>query len=247
MNYLLEIQHLNFKYHKKMILQDISFTLNKGEIIAIIGPSGAGKSTLLRSIAMLTPPNEGKIIFRDKLIYSSRDSIRKQDILNYKRAVGIVFQELYLWPHLTVIENIILPLVQGKGMKEHEAKAKAEDLLVKLSLESFAKQYPMKLSVGQQQRCAIARTLAMDPAILLLDEITSALDPELVASILKLIKDIAANPNRTLLVVTHEMEFAKKASDRIIYLEGGKLIAIGTFSELSNNVDSRIARFLSNL
>jgi polar amino acid transport system ATP-binding protein len=245
MSDLLEIRKLCFYYHKKRILYDISFTMKKGEVLAIIGPSGAGKSTLLRAVAMLTPPTKGEVIFRGRTIFSSSNSIRKQDFLDYKGSVGMVFQELYLWPHLTVMQNITLPLVQGKGVKEDQARGKAEAILDKLSLTGFANQYPNKLSVGQQQRCAIARTLAMDPEILLLDEITSALDPELVGSILELIKDIATDPGRTLLVVTHEMEFAKKVSHRIGYIDGGNLIALGTPAELSApDIDPRISRYL---
>lgn len=244
-NSLLEVQHLHFHYRKKLILHDISFALRRGEVVAIIGPSGAGKSTLLKALVMLIQPSQGEIVFRDRTVFSSNAIIQKKDLLNYRRSVGMVFQELHLWPHLTAIENILLPLIRGKGMKKEQARAKAEDILRKLSIEEFANQYPSKLSVGQKQRCAIARTLAMDLEIILLDEITSALDPELVYSILELIKDIATDPDRTLLIVTHEMEFAKKVSHRIGFIDAGKLIALGTPLELCEpDVDPRVSRYL---
>ena len=244
MDDLLEIQHLNFQYHKKHILYDISFTLRKGEVIAIIGPSGSGKSTLLKALAMITPPSKAEIVYRGKTIFSSKDSVSKQDFYEYKCSVGMVFQELYLWPHLSVVENIMLPLVKGRNIGESLAKDKAMNTLAKLSLEKFANQHPNKLSVGQQQRCAIARTLVMDPAILFLDEITSALDPELVAGILELIKNIATDSSKTLLVVTHEMKFAKDIAHRIGYLENGRMCTIGKPDEIfDENINPRIAKF----
>lgn len=245
MDNLLEIQHLVFHYHKKQVLNDISFTLGRGEVLAIIGPSGSGKSTLLKAIAMVTPPTKAEIIYCGKTVFSSKNSISKQDLYEYKRSIGMVFQELYLWPNLSVMRNVTLPLVYGKGLTESDANCKAEAILNRLSLIEFANQYPNKLSVGQQQRCAIARTLATDPEILLLDEITSALDPELVSSILDLIKTIASDPNRTLIIVTHEMEFAKKVCHRIGYIDNGKLVAIGTPAELCHsNIDDRLRRYL---
>ena len=243
---LLEIQNLSFSYHRKRVLHDVSFSLHRGEVVSIIGPSGSGKSTLLRSLALLARPTNGAILFQGRTVFSSSHPVRKEQQREYTNALGIVFQQLYLWPHMTAIENVILPLVRGLGVGHELARHTARNLLTQLGLESVMSQYPQKLSVGQQQRCAIARTLVMEPTILLLDEITSALDPELVVSIQALIREIASEPNRTLLIVTHEMEFASRVSDRIGFLDGGELTAIGTPAELSAvTVNSRILSFIS--
>ena len=245
MSNILEILNLYLKYGKKEILHDISFFLTEGEVLALIGPSGGGKSTLLRAIALLKYPHKGNIIFKGKGVYSSGNSIPKKIEKDYQRSIGIVFQELNLWPHLSAIENITLPLIRGLGMNEKEARVRANELLERLSLEQFADVNPPNLSVGQQQRCAIARTLAQEPDILLLDEITSALDPELVSSILCLIKEIAIESNRTMIVVTHEMDFAKKVCDRIAFLENGCLIEIAGAKEVFEHIyKSRIRDFL---
>lgn len=247
MSVLLEIENLHFSYHRREVLRSISLTLRKGEVVALIGPSGAGKSTLLRALALLDRPTHGTIRYAGRLVFSALGEHSHADLLAYRKDVGLVFQELHLWPHMTAMENITLPLCRAKGLTEAEARAKAESLLDTLSLADCASAYPGKLSVGQQQRCAIARTLAMEPSIILLDEITSALDPELVASMLTLIREIASDPQRTLIVVTHEIPFAVGISRRIGYLEDGELLAVAPAPELRNASQyPRIARFIDH-
>jgi polar amino acid transport system ATP-binding protein len=235
---VLELRNLDFMYQHKPILRDVCFSLAEGEVMAVVGPSGAGKSTLLKAIALLAMPSSGEILYQGNVVFAPRAIISKSLSAEYKRAVGLVFQQLHLWPHLTVLQNVTLPLTRGKGLDEQEARAKSIAMLDRLAMSDLANQFPSRLSVGQQQRCAIARTLAIDPTILLLDEITSALDPELVSSIQSLIKDIASESGRSLLVVTHQIDFAQAISHRILYLRDGTVAAFETQIDMQASADN---------
>ena len=220
-----ELKEIFFNYdNQKDIIQNLSLKLNKGTLLSIIGPSGSGKSTILRLISLLNFPNRGNIYFEEQCVFSKNKKVSKKLLNYYKSQIGMVFQELFLWPHLTVIQNIMLPQIKGINKSADKAKKYSIKILEDLSLLEYSEAYPDNLSVGQKQRCAIARTLAMDPKLLLLDEITSALDPELVISIMNTLKKIVLDSKRTVILVTHEMNFAKKMSDEIAYLKNGKLI-----------------------
>lgn len=234
------------------VLKNINFTIEKGEVISIIGPSGSGKSTLLRCFHQLEEIQEGAIEVEGKTIaaaggeakeYSITSEDKRQAVLK----MGMVFQNFNLFPHKTVLENIIeAPLVVLKQSKE-EATQKAEQFLEKVGLLYKKDVYPSQLSGGQKQRIAIARALAMEPNIMLFDEPTSALDPELVGEVLKVIKELAEE-NRTMIIVTHEMAFAREISDRIIFMDNGEILEEGTPEEIFQNAQNpRIQTFLSKI
>ena len=227
MNRILEIKNLSKSYDagkKKPALSDISFSMNKGEVICLVGPSGSGKSTLLRCIAGLEEADNGEIVLLGDLNIHQYDAVAIEAI---RENVSFVFQDYNLWPHKTVMENIIFAPVIRKKMSVQKAKAVASDLLKRFDLYDKRDVYPDFLSGGQKQRVAIIRALAMQPKLLLLDEITSALDPELISSVLNLIK-ILAKEGQSMLVVTHHMKFATEIANKIIFLENGKLVQEAT-------------------
>lgn len=220
----ISIQNISKKFGAHEVLRDISFDVPTGQVLAIIGPSGSGKTTLLRCLNFLTRLNNGKIEIGDFVINNDPTNL---DVRALRKKVGMVFQQYNLWPHKTVIENLIEAPILVRGLSKAEATEKAEVLLRRVGLSNKSKEYPSRLSGGQQQRVAIARALAMEPEILLLDEITSALDPELVSEVLNVVKEIVKDHKRTVLLVTHEMGFAKDIADEVVFIDKGVVIERG--------------------
>lgn len=276
---VLQVRNVSKKFGDLEVLKDISFDVNKGEVVAIIGPSGSGKSTLLRCINQLETVTDGKISVCGMELISSykqieqkvkerviinNDSGRKKykkvakiekikipqyatkDVLRQIRLkIGLVFQNFNLFPHYSVIKNISVPQIKVLKKSREEADKKSLQLLLKMGLESKANAYPCELSGGQQQRVSIARALAINPEILFFDEPTSALDPELTGEILKVIKELAAE-KMTMVIVTHEMEFAKDVADKIIFMDNGIIIEEGSSEEVFSNTRSdRTKAFLT--
>jgi len=221
--------NLNKKFGNLHVLKDINQEIEKGEVLVIIGPSGSGKSTFLRCLNLLEEPTGGEIIFEGVSITDKSNNINRQ-----REKMGMVFQQFNLFPHLTVLENITLAPIQVKGLKKDEAEKIAFSLLKRIGLEEKAKGYPNQLSGGQKQRIAIIRALAMSPDVMLFDEPTSALDPEMVGEVLELMKELALE-GMTMVVVTHEMGFAKEVGSRVIFMDEGRMIEEGKPEELFNN------------
>lgn len=236
---MLEVKKVKKKFGKNEILKGIDLKIEKGDRIAIIGPSGCGKSTFLRCLNMIEPPTSGKIIFEGIDLTNP-----KTNLSEVREKIGMVFQQFNLFPHLTVLKNITLAPVKLGLMNEEEAVDKAEDLLEKINLLDKKNNYPDELSGGQKQRVAIARSLIMNPDIILFDEPTSALDPEMVGEVLELIQEIAES-GMTMVIVSHEMNFVKACANKIIFLDGGKISFMGTVEETFNNKENqRLKEFL---
>lgn len=236
---MLEVKNLKKSFRNIDVLKGINFKVEQGEVISIIGPSGCGKSTLLRCINMLEKPDKGKIIFEGFDITN-----KKADLSKLRRKIGMVFQQFNLFPHLTVLDNIILAPVKLKIMTKEEATKKALELLEKIDLVDKKDNYPSQLSGGQQQRVAIVRTLIMNPDIILFDEPTSALDPEMVGEVLDLIKRVAST-GMTMIVVSHEMSFVKKCATRVLFIDDGKIAADASPKEIFNSDNERLCEFLN--
>ena len=226
---VLRIENLKKRYGRLQVLKGINLTVYKGETIVIIGPSGGGKSTLLRCINHLENYEDGKIYFLGELIQHG-----KTDFNQLRSKIGMVFQHFHLFPHMTVLENLMLAPVKVKKMDEEKAREKAKDLLIRVGLLDKIHQYPSQLSGGQKQRVAIARALMMDPVLMLFDEPTSALDPELVGEVLNVMEELSRS-GMTMIVVTHEMGFAREVADRIIFIDKGIVIEEGTPDEIMKN------------
>ena len=226
---MIRVEHLYKNFGQLEVLKDISVNIKKGEVIAIIGPSGSGKSTFLRCLNLLEEPTGGAIYIKDKNLMDD-----KTDINLVRRNVGMVFQHFNLFPHKTVLENLTLAPMKVKNMKQSEIEKKAFMLLEKVGLKEKASAYPNQLSGGQKQRIAIARALAMDPEVILFDEPTSALDPEMIKEVLDVMKDLAEE-GMTMIIVTHEMGFAKNAADRVFFMDRGNILEDTTPEELFNN------------
>ena len=220
-NKMLRVSSINKSFGDNQVLKGIDFTVYEGEVVVVIGPSGSGKSTLLRCINFLETSEGGQICFEKELVENKEIAINKM-----RQSVGMVFQHFYLFPHMTVLENIIEGPTQVKKMKKQEAIPFAEELLDKVGLLDKKDFYPAMLSGGQKQRVAIARALAMRPKLMLFDEPTSALDPELVGDVLNVMNKLAKE-GMTMLVVTHEMGFAKEVADRIIFMDEGRIVEEG--------------------
>lgn len=230
---VLEINNIKKSFNNASlhVLKDISLSVSKGEVVSIIGPSGSGKSTLLRCATLLTEMDSGELIYsgeyaakigpNGKSVYSDKAELKK-----IRGIFGLVFQNFNLFPHYSVLKNLMDPQINVLGRGKNEAREKAMELLRKMNLEDKADAYPCQLSGGQQQRVAIARALAMDPQILFFDEPTSALDPELTGEVLKVIKKLAEE-HMTMVIVTHEMAFARAVSDRVIFMDGGVIVEQG--------------------
>ena len=214
---MIVINDLHKSYGENEILKGIDLTVNKSEVVVVVGPSGSGKSTLLRCINYLEVPTKGTITIDKETIN------KKTNINNIRKDVGMVFQHFNLFPHMTVLQNIMLAPVKVRKISKDNAKQKALELLRRVGLESKADNYPSQLSGGQQQRVAIARALAMEPKIMLFDEPTSALDPEMVNEVLDVMKDLAQS-GMTMMCVTHEMGFARQVADRVIFVDQGKIL-----------------------
>ncbi|HHU78868.1 MAG: amino acid ABC transporter ATP-binding protein [Caldicoprobacterales bacterium] len=224
------------------VLRGINNEIHKGEVVCIIGPSGSGKSTFLRCLNLLEEPTRGEVFIDGVSLTEHRDNINK-----LRQKTGMVFQQFNLFPHMTVMENITLAPIKLKGMKKEEAREKAVSLLRKVGLYDKDNEYPNKLSGGQKQRVAIARALAMDPEIMLFDEPTSALDPEMVGEVLSAMKQLALE-GITMVVVTHEMGFAREVGDRILFMDEGMIVEENTPEELFGNPkNERTQSFLSKV
>ena len=226
---MIKTVNLNKKFGNLHVLKDINEEIEQGEVLVIIGPCGSGKSTFLRCLNLLEEPTSGEIIFEGVSITDKSNNINKQ-----REKMGMVFQQFNLFPHMTVLENITLAPIQVKGLKKDEAEEIALKLLKRIGLEDKANGYPNQLSGGQKQRVAIIRALAMSPDVMLFDEPTSALDPEMVGEVLELMKELALE-GMTMVVVTHEMGFAKEVGSRVIFMDEGKMVEQGEPKELFNN------------
>lgn len=225
---------------KKEVLKNINCEIKKGEKVVIVGPSGSGKSTFIRCINLLTTPSSGEIIFNNENLNS--DNIRKA-----RQKIGMVFQQFNLFSNLTVLENITLAPIDSKLLSKNEAEKVAIDLLKKVGLESVKDSYPKNLSGGQQQRVAIVRSLAMNPDLMLFDEPTSALDPEMVKEVLNVMENLAQS-GMTMIIVTHEMKFARKIGSRILFMDDGKILEDETPDEFFENPKhERVKEFLSKI
>ncbi len=249
---ILEINNLKKSFKNLPVLKDISLKVSEGEVVAIIGPSGSGKSTLLRCATLLEPMDSGELYYigekaawndsANKTVYANKKHLRKA-----KSNFGLVFQNFNLFPHYSVLKNIIDAPISVQKRNKQLVMEEAYELLEKVGLKDKATAYPYQLSGGQQQRVSIARALALKPKILFFDEPTSALDPELTAGVLKIIKELAAL-NMTMVIVTHEIEFAKQVADRIIFMADGVIMEEGNAKELINNPQSpRTQAFLRSL
>ena len=239
---MIRVENLSKNFQGIEVLKDVSVTINKGDVVCVIGPSGSGKSTFLRCLNMLETPSAGRIIF------SGEDLAAPKANLNlHRQKMGMVFQQFNLFPHLTVLENLTCSPMMLKKMPKEEAEAKAMDLLARVGLEDRAGEYPNKLSGGQKQRVAIVRALCMDPEVMLFDEPTSALDPEMVGEVLEVMKELAAE-GMTMVVVTHEMGFAREVSNRVLFLDGGNIAEEGTPDEIFGNPKcERLQSFLAKV
>ncbi|AXQ78223.1 amino acid ABC transporter ATP-binding protein [Streptococcus chenjunshii] len=218
---LISIKDLHKYFGKNEVLKGISLDIKQGEVVVIIGPSGSGKSTFLRTMNLLEMPTKGTITFEGVDITD-----KSNDIFKMREKMGMVFQQFNLFPNMTVLENITLSPIKTKRIAGEEAREKAYDLLARVGLQDKAQAYPASLSGGQQQRIAIARSLAMDPDVLLFDEPTSALDPEMVGEVLTVMQDLAKS-GMTMAIVTHEMGFAREVADRVIFMDDGVIVEEG--------------------
>lgn len=239
---MIEVKELHKSFGSLHVLKGINDYINKGEVVVVIGPSGSGKSTYLRCINRMEEASGGQILV------DNVDITDKQvDINQIRQKIGMVFQHFNLFPHMTVLENITLAPIQVKKMKEEEAKAIAYELLDKVGLREKANEYPNKLSGGQKQRIAIARALAMNPEVMLFDEPTSALDPEMVKEVLEVIKNLAKE-GMTMMIVTHEMGFAKEVGTRLVFMDEGTILEEGNPKEVFENPkEERTKLFLSKV
>lgn len=249
---MIKTENLCKSFGDLQVLKDCSLTIEKGEVVCLIGPSGAGKSTYLRSLIHLEKINSGKLWIMDKLVDDVKKGHANHTMPNKERAelmldMGMVFQRFNLFPHLTVLENVTLAPINVKKMNKAEAKKLGMELLAKVGLSDKANAYPTKLSGGQQQRVAIARALAMQPKMMLFDEPTSALDPELVGEVLQVMKNLA-NDGMTMIVVTHEMGFAKEVADKVVFMYDGEILEVNTPDIIFNNPQNeRTKSFLNSV
>ena len=250
---LFEMNHVqkSFNNGSLHVLKDISLSVKEGEVVSIIGPSGSGKSTLLRCATLLETMDGGDLIYLDEYVAKNNDKncsvyADKAVLKKARSEFGLVFQSFNLFPHYSVMKNLTDAQVQVLGRSKEEAEKRGMELLGKMGLADKAGAYPCQLSGGQQQRVAIARALAMDPTILFFDEPTSALDPELTGEVLKVIKQLAEE-NMTMVIVTHEMAFARAVSDRVIFMDGGVIVEQGAPEKvLGNPTEERTKQFLKN-
>lgn len=239
---MLKMVNVNKSFGKNHVLKDLNFSVKRKELVSIIGPSGEGKSTILRCINYLHPIDSGEIYVAGKLFEAEKTNLYK-----YRQKIGMVFQSFNLFPHLNVLDNITLAPRTLLKIPKKDAEEKAMDLLKVVGLSEKCKAYPKELSGGQQQRVAIARSLAMDPQLLLLDEITSALDPQLTGEVLKVVADLA-NKGMTMILVTHDIAFCRSVSSRIAFFQGGKIVEEGEPEEiLRHPKDERTQKFLSEI
>jgi len=237
---ILRLEGVRKSFGDNLVLDGIDLEVQTGEVLVVIGPSGSGKSTLLRCVNLLEPIQAGRIFFEGEEI--TRDGV---DVSAVRQRIGIVFQQFNLFPHLTVIDNLTLAARRIRKLPRAEAELRARELLDVVGLPEKVGQHPHQLSGGQQQRVAIARALMMSPTVVLFDEVTSALDPELVGEVLVVMRDLARGSGTTMLVVTHEMHFARDVGDRVVFMDGGKIVEQGRPADvLDNPREERTRRFL---
>lgn len=237
---MIEVKNLEKSFGKNHVLRGINETINEGEVVCIIGPSGSGKSTFLRCLNLLEQPTSGEVILDGEKINAP-----DRDIDKIREKLGMVFQNFNLFPHMSVLDNITMAPIKVKGQERGEAEAEARRLLDVVGLLDKAEAYPSSLSGGQKQRVAIARALAMKPEIMLFDEPTSALDPEMVGEVLAVMKQLAED-GMTMVIVTHEMGFAREGADRVLFIDGGVILEQGTPEEIFGNPQNeRTQTFLS--
>lgn len=245
---ILNMTNIQKSFGENQVLKDISIKVDKGEVVSVIGPSGSGKSTLLRCATLLETVDGGNFSYMGEEVCSVKNGklVYDKNLKKFRQYFGLVFQNFNLFPHWTVLKNVIDAPISVQGRKKEEVKQEAIELLKKMGLEEKVNAYPGELSGGQQQRLSIVRALAMKPEILFFDEPTSALDPELTGEVLKVIKQLAEE-KMTMVIVTHEMEFARAVSDRVIFMDGGVIVEEGTPDEVfSNTKTERTKQFLQN-
>ncbi|WP_419768819.1 amino acid ABC transporter ATP-binding protein [Arcobacter sp.] len=243
---MINVKHLNMNFGEKQVLKDINIEIKKGEVVALIGPSGSGKSTLLRCLNFLVNPTSGEIIIDD--IKVDVKKVSKKDIFKLRQKTAMVFQNYNLLKNMTAIENIIEPMITVQKISKNQAENVALDLLKKVGLVDNKNSYPSELSGGQQQRVGIARAMAVNSNVILFDEPTSSLDPELVGDVLEVIKTLAMQTQKTMLIVTHEMKFAKEVADKIVFLENGSITTIGTPNEIFVECkNKRVSNFVNKM
>lgn len=241
---IIRIEHLNKTFDDNEVLKDVNLNVWPGEVVVVLGPSGSGKSTMLRCINLLEVPTAGHILLEDAEITGSKS----QDVCELRKNLGMVFQSFNLFPHLTALENVMIGQVKVLHADKNQARAEAIKQLEAVGLGDRIDYKPAQLSGGQQQRVAIARAVAMHPKVLLFDEPTSALDPELVRGVLDVMRDLAENSGMTMIVVTHEMGFARDVADRVVFMEGGVVVEQGKPEQVFDNPQSdRTAAFIGNI
>ncbi len=241
MSDVLRIENLEKRYEDSIVLDDINITVKKGEVVVIVGPSGCGKSTLLRCLNGLEKIQEGSVVLEDQIVNPVSKNQEK-----VREKIGMVFQTYDLFPHMTILQNVMLAPLKVKKRNKQDVQTEALELLDRVGLLSKKDKYPRQLSGGQKQRVAIVRALIMHPEVLLLDEITAALDPEMVREVLDVVLSLAKE-GRTMVIVTHEMQFAKAVADRVIFLDGGKIIEEGSSKEIFEHPKTdRLKTFLKS-
>ena len=241
----IRVKNLNFFYGSSQALFDINLEANEGDTVVLLGPSGAGKSTLIRTLNLLEVPKSGELSIANNDFNLSNAMANPKAIRQLRQNVGMVFQQYHLWPHLTVIENLIEAPMKVRGVSENEAKTDAMELLKRLRLEQLADRFPLHLSGGQQQRVAIARALMMKPQVLLFDEPTAALDPEITAQVVDIIKELQET-GITQVIVTHEVNVAQKVATKVVYMEQGKIVEIGSADCFETPKTEQFKQYLSH-
>ncbi|HHF7030362.1 TPA: arginine ABC transporter ATP-binding protein ArtP [Haemophilus influenzae] len=241
----IRVKNLNFFYGSSQALFDINLEAEEGDTVVLLGPSGAGKSTLIRTLNLLEVPKSGELSITNNEFNLSNAMANPKAIRQLRQDVGMVFQQYHLWPHLTVIENLIEAPMKVRGVSENEAKTDAMELLKRLRLEQLADRFPLHLSGGQQQRVAIARALMMKPQVLLFDEPTAALDPEITAQVVDIIKELQET-GITQVIVTHEVNVAQKVATKVVYMEQGKIVEMGSADCFENPKTEQFKHYLSH-
>ncbi|MWQ07959.1 arginine ABC transporter ATP-binding protein ArtP [Glaesserella parasuis] len=240
----IRISNVNFFYGSSQALFDINLNIEKGDTVALLGPSGAGKSTLIRTLNLMEVPQSGQLeIANHKFDLTAKTNAKQVALL--RKEVGMVFQQYHLWPHLTVMQNLIEAPMKVLGLTKEQAVERAKGLLARLQLTAFAERFPLQLSGGQQQRVAIARALMMQPEVLLFDEPTAALDPEITAQVVDIIKELQQT-GITQVIVTHEVSVARKVATKVVYMEQGKIIEMGDASCFEQPKTTQFAQYLSH-
>ncbi|WP_048950768.1 arginine ABC transporter ATP-binding protein ArtP [Haemophilus influenzae] len=241
----IRVKNLNFFYGSSQTLFDINLEAEEGDTVVLLGPSGAGKSTLIRTLNLLEVPKSGELSIANNEFNLSNAMANPKAIRQLRQDVGMFFQQYHLWPHLTVIENLIEAPMKVRGVSESEAKTDAMELLKRLRLEQLADRFPLHLSGGQQQRVAIARALMMKPQVLLFDEPTAALDPEITAQVVDIIKELQET-GITQVIVTHEVNVAQKVATKVVYMEQGKIVEMGSADCFENPKTEQFKHYLSH-